>query len=320
MTAEQKKSQLQSIIDEKLLPLIDNEYVLYGLPYYKNVGDVLIWEGELEFLKKIRHKCVGTCAWDNYPKIELPHNVIILITGGGYFGDMWRNAFENVLKGIEKNKNNKIIFLPNTVFYNESKIMEEDVKYLSLFPNLIICARDNVSFKILKNNFKNDVVLVPDMAFYIKTSLINKWARKRPKRNILYFKRNDKEFPGNTQLLQKTNIDIHDWNSMEKDSFQMRTFNQILYRKKHLSKINFKLAFKFSSWLYKNMFRKILIKEGCSQLSAYQHIITTRLHAMILGCMLNRQVKMIDNNYGKLSSFYYTWLNDCDNVTVYENP
>lgn len=49
----EKKKQLRTIIEEKLTPLIDNDYVLYGLPYYNNIGDTLIWEGELEFLKKL---------------------------------------------------------------------------------------------------------------------------------------------------------------------------------------------------------------------------------------------------------------------------
>ena len=125
MTSKEKKDQLQSLIYEKLLPLIDNDYVLYGLPYYNNVGDTLIWDGELEFLKRVKHKCIGCCSWDGYNQNKLPDNIIILITGGGYFGDMWRYAFENVLDGIKKNKNNKIIFLPNTVYYSDKNLMRK---------------------------------------------------------------------------------------------------------------------------------------------------------------------------------------------------
>lgn len=137
-----KKRQLEEKIESSLLPLIDNDYVLYGLPYYKNIGDTLIWNGELNLLKKVPYKCVGTCSWDSYPQTKLPGNVIILITGGGYFGDVWRDAWKAVLDGIKPNRHNKIIFLPNTIYYENESIREADSEYLSTFPNLVICARD----------------------------------------------------------------------------------------------------------------------------------------------------------------------------------
>lgn len=52
MTVSEKISQLKSIIDKQLSPLIDANYILLDVPYYTNIGDTLIWEGTREFLKK----------------------------------------------------------------------------------------------------------------------------------------------------------------------------------------------------------------------------------------------------------------------------
>ena len=79
---------LKELIRKELASRIDADYVLWGLPYHTNIGDTLIWEGELEFLKSIPHKCLGTCGWNEYAFEPLKEDTIILIHGGGYFGDV----------------------------------------------------------------------------------------------------------------------------------------------------------------------------------------------------------------------------------------
>jgi pyruvyl transferase EpsO len=55
MSAE-KLQMLKHEIDVGLLGLIDNDYIYLDLPYYTNVGDILIWKGTEEFLKKNSYK------------------------------------------------------------------------------------------------------------------------------------------------------------------------------------------------------------------------------------------------------------------------
>lgn len=50
-------ARLRSVVGSVLTPLIDNDYVYLDLPYYENLGDLLIWEGTLNFLKETGHKC-----------------------------------------------------------------------------------------------------------------------------------------------------------------------------------------------------------------------------------------------------------------------
>lgn len=63
-------------------------------------------------------------------------------------------------------------------------------------------------------------------------------------------------------------------------------------------------------------FHKKLFNIGVSFLSPYSTIYTTRLHGCILGIMLGKEVHLIDNSYGKNSTFYETWLKDIDNVNL----
>lgn len=310
----EKKRQLAKLIEDSLFSLIDRDYVLYGLPYYNNIGDTLIWNGELEFLKKVPHKCVGVCGWNSYPNTKLPDNILILITGGGYFGDLWRNAMEAVLKGIGRNRNNKIIFLPSTVYYQDSNLLKSDVEYLSRFTDFTICTRDMVSYDFARENFKNNVVLVPDMAFYMNERFLERWRKKKASKNVLYFKRADKECPEEVYVIPEVDYDTHDWLPMEQSLRAERLVYKLLKHTGHFYRFGKNVPLKAQTWIYRNIYRRLMTRLGVQQLSSYNKIYTTRLHAMILGVMLGREVIMVDNKFNKLSTFYNTWLRDCDNV------
>lgn len=316
MNSTDKVKQLSDIVQKEIIPLIDNDYVLYGLPYYSNIGDTLIWEGELELLKNVPHRCVGTCGWDRYPLKPVKKDVIVLITGGGYFGDTWRQGWKFVLDGIKGLEENRIIILPNSIHYSDVSIRDEDSEYLSRFPKLIICARDQFSYDYAKKYFRNKVILVPDMAFCISVDRFRK--QKLDSEKILYLKRTDKEL--STQLPDEElagNIETSDWPTMDKPKFSQKLFYKSIRALKGLYNhglIYGKSLRLLENTLYYLIHRPMMISEGVSFITNYKKIYTTRLHAMILGILLNKEVVFLDNSYGKLRNYYNTWLKDCDNV------
>ena len=320
MTAQATISHLKALIYEKLSSLIDRDYVLYGLPYYTNIGDTLIWDGELEFLKSIPHKCIGTCGWDSYPDTTLNKDTIVLITGGGYFGDTWRNGWEYVLHGISNLKDNRIIILPNSIYYSNIELLKEDSQYLAEFSDLIICARDQYSYKFACEHFSNKVLMVPDMAFCIDTDYLRKTMRPTSK-DILYLKRNDKEFVSDTEIITRDcATDIRDWPTMDSPSLFQRIIERIAGYIKALGSrhlIPEKLETAMLEPIYQDIYRKYMTKVGVEFVSQYKRIYTTRLHVMILAILLDKPIEFIDNSYGKLGNFYSTWLSDCDIVTEY---
>jgi pyruvyl transferase EpsO len=317
----EKVKQLADRIASTIIPLIDGKYVLYGLPYYTNVGDTLIWEGELEILKKIPYRCVGTCGWSEYPTKPVPEDTIILITGGGYFGDVWRNAWEHVLEGIKHNKQNKIIMLPCSVYYEDEKLREQDAEYLAQFKNFIICARDQFSYDYAKKYFSNEVILVPDMAFAINLKYLNQWVVPSTDKT-LFLRRIDKEYVEQDVDIPDDNVVTSDWPTMDG---QIRTsadrwFIRVLWRIEampHKYPSLTGLSVYLKNWLYKTFHRKMMTSRGVEFVSSYKKIYTTRLHVMILSILLGKEVYFIDNSYKKISALYNTWLIDCDNVYNY---
>lgn len=320
MKVEEKIAELRVKIEKQLIPLINNDYVLWDLPYHTNIGDTLIWQGECDFLKRLPYKCLGyaSCNTCTFPKVSI--GTIILLHGGGNFGDLWRGMQEFRLKIIESYPDNPIIIFPQSVNYENLNLIKFDARKMALHKKLIICARDIVSYNLLRKNFVNDILLVPDMAFCIDLTYLQKW-QKCVDRGLLYVRRLDKELGSelNKDIIIAKDIDVRDWPSLENPSLPVRVCTKIIslqQKMKNCKATNWLMTF-LSDAVASKKFRPLMIRLGVKFISRYRLVYTTRLHVMILSVLLHKKVYFLDNSYGKNSSFYHTWLKDLDSVEPY---
>lgn len=310
MTAAEKISQLKNIINEQLSPLIDANYVLLDVPYYTNIGDTLIWEGTKQHLKSKPYKCLYTASVETYKYRPLPKDTIILLQGGGNFGDLWRRHQELRQTVIKSYPNNRIIILPQTVFYNNNSVFAEDAKILNSHKDLHICARDAKSLEYLKKALTSNLLLVPDMAFCISKRTLNKY-RKEETEKALFLKRNDPELCEYyfASYIKETGEQLHtgDWPTMEQQFKTKNYLDKLLWHKERLGR-NPDI---YADWI----FRPHQVKKGIEFVSQYKKVYTTRLHVAILSVLLDKKIVFFDNSYGKNRSFYETWLKDVEKLT-----
>lgn len=314
-TYKQRILELRTMIDEALLPLINSDYVLWGLPYYINPGDTLIWEGTLSLLKGCRKKCLGTCGWDEYKYVPLDKSVTILIMGGGYFGDLWRGGWQPVMDTITRYPDNPIVILPQSIHYDNEQTASEDASRLDECKNLTICTRDEQSYNYAKSIFcKARTLLVPDLAFHANLTKLRLFSVKESK-PALFLKRNDKELPKGISYTPSSLTDVSDWPDMGYES--SRVFQKVnrCYEKIRAHKGRFFNCLK--TWLMLYAHRNVVLFDAVRFLSRYETIYTTRLHTMILAFMLGKRVFIIDNSYRKVSGCFETWLQGCENVSIY---
>ena len=90
MEFNKRYTELREILINTLTPLVNNKYCIVDLPYHSNIGDTLIWQGEIEFLSQIQHKCVGMSAQQT-KCLDIDTDTIILFHGGGNLGELYRN-------------------------------------------------------------------------------------------------------------------------------------------------------------------------------------------------------------------------------------
>lgn len=298
---------LRDKIETQLIPLIDNNYYLLDLPYYSNIGDTLIWQGELDFLKSIEYKCLGMFSLDSFQYPTIDNNAIIIFQGGGNFGDLWPTCHEFRMNVVRHYPNNKFIFFPQTIWFKDQIKLKECLEELS-YHNVHICVRDKKSFELLAGYFNGKKYLLPDMAFCID---ISKFKTRAPHKPALFLKRNDVEFLSTSSLNDVIQgipeYDVSDWPTMKQGNIP--TF--ILYvLKKYLRRVPLLLDF-YSLYLY----RPYLIRAGVNLITMYDEIYTTRLHGAILSVLLGKRIVFFDNSYGKNSGFFQAWLKEYDKIT-----
>ncbi len=310
-------NQLKNLIIQELKPLIDHDYVLLDVPDYDNIGDNLIWEGELAFLKEIPYKKLYEASYLFFEQKRIPENSIILFQGGGNFGDIYTKTQEERLKIISDNQDKKIIIFPQTIHYQNEENLRKDAEIIRSHPNLVFCVRDQISYDLAKNWFPNvHTKLLPDMAFCIDPK---RFEIKSTEHKTLLMKRNDGELGNIPQI--NGEFETLDW-----PTFNLNTQERWkkVGRQRRLDKIAIQLqkfpvvnSFVDSRYGIKPRTKKEnYIQTGIDFFSQYDTIYTTRLHGLILGILMGKDMKVLDNSYGKLTNFYKEWLVGFDKVEV----
>lgn len=315
-----KKEQLEAIIKGKITPLIDRDYVLLSLPFHSNIGDTLIYEGECDFLSELKYNCLLKSSVYDFDERDISKDSMIIFHGGGNFGDIYTKEenFKNSI--IEKYSNRRIVFFPQTVFYQKEENLKNDVSVFSKCHDLTICVRDKKSYDILVNNFVgNKILLVPDMAFYINRQKLKTCLSSK---KIMFLKRTDEEY--NDQI-HYSNVpeqaEIRDWPTYEKNPSCYHAYSIL----RHIVYVfGFVFGPRIHTYLYNRYIRFFWtyyllpynVKCGVKFINSYDTIYTTRLHGAILAVLLGKKVFLYDNKYGKIASYYDTWLRDLDIIKI----
>lgn len=267
---------------------------LMDVPTYTNLGDQAIAYSELKFIKD---------NVDGYEVVEVLGPVlklhisllkkyikkedILILIGGGNFGDEYQSIEDNRLNILDIFRNNKICIFPQTIYYNDNergKIALKKMKaVLENRDNVLLITRENYSFEFAKQNFSCRIALCPDIVLYL--SLLK---NRKERKGVLLCLRSDKE----KKLDYLNNI---------VEYLQKKSINYVIT----------------DTWLEKSFrfkYREKILKEKWNQFSEFKLVITDRLHGMIFSVITNTPCIVMPNYNHKIYSFYNTWFKDYDYV------
>ncbi|MGH7844649.1 MAG: polysaccharide pyruvyl transferase family protein [Candidatus Binatia bacterium] len=281
---------------------------LLDFPNHANVGDSAIWLGEKKFLKSIGAKIAYECDVVTYSQQVLAERVgngVILLHGGGNFGDVWptRQLFrEKVIKAFPENK---IVLFPQTIYFKERSNLMRAQEILNRHHNLVILARDKRSLEFARNEFKAPSALCPDMAFMLES------LRRPidPEEEILWLARTDVESRGAISSLNGAYVRMTDWleeQSTITDQVNRRLAKPITRHPRVFGRLSPLISVLLDRLAWQRVAR------GTKLLSSSRVVITDRLHGHILSVLLGIPHVVLDNNYGKLRDFVQTWTKACD--------
>lgn len=293
--------------------LIGSRSIHYvDLPIYGNIGDLLIMLGALHFFDKHHINVAARAAFFNYDPRFAKGDRVIVFQGGGNFGDLYNGPQQIREKVVSSARDTRIIILPQTIHFRSHENASKCFKIFKSHPDVHIFVRDLSSFEYAKN-MSEHVYLAPDMAHQLWGCAPFSRATNDLARDPLWLIRTDGESK-RPEIINS--VDVADWPDLvgQTRTFVIRLFCYLV-RQMHLVGINRPfLHAEMSAWVW---YANRLALEAVSLLEGRKEVVTDRLHGHILSCLLSVPNRVIDNDYGKNSSYLDVWTGSSEKVALY---
>lgn len=301
---EELKDRLRYILN--VIPPESNIYYI-DYPVHGNGGDLLIMKGTEAFFRDHRIRVRARYSVLDFPdRLIIPKDHIIVLHGGGNFGDLYPAHQRLREKIVRDYTGHRIVMLPQTIFYKNESAMERTAEAFNRHPDLHLYVRDTMSLDIAQDRFQTCAsYLSPDMAHQL-------WPIRRrdvPSKELLCFLRTDIEKTAEQERLEASGQgDCLDWPSLYSrvEQKSIRVFGSVLRKGMPVSM----MWGKYTDYLV----RKAVDRFGC-----YRTVRTSRLHGHILSCLMDIPNVLIDNSYGKNAGYYRTWTGGITNARLMPN-
>lgn len=281
---------------------LQGKSILYfDYPLYNNVGDWLIYHGTIALLKQLNCKIERQYCSRNYRSglsKSIPEDWVVLMQGGGNFGDLYPKHQQLRREIVQAYPNNKIILMPQSIHFDDPANFEQDSQLFSGHKDLTLHLRDYESYAFLSEHLsENQLALTPDMA----SMLLDNWKWKEASDKTLFFRRRDCEAPELSEEIENS----FDWEELF-DPGKRRVMRQIAKLANWENKFKLHLG---AAWLWQR-YTLHLLKYAQAAFEDFNTVDTDRLHGMIFAILLGKKVILRDNSYGKIGRYTRAWFSE----------
>lgn len=275
--------------------------VLLEVPTYSNLGDQAIAYAEVCFFKDkfpdyniVEIPGIYYRIYKTVLKFVLTKNDLIVLIGGGNFGDEYLPIEKRRVDAIKYFKKFNMIIFPQTIFYSDTKIGKKSLKKmkaaLSKNNDIIIFTREKKSFEFAKKNFNSKVELYPDIVLYLEKNFKKNTIRNN---KCLLCLRNDVE-----KVALNYDCLINKLDAL---------FNEVVVTD----------TIATGRLSFNNRYE--LLKNKWNEFSSSRVVVTDRLHGMIFSAITKTPCVALPNYNHKIKSFYETWFKNLELIKFAEN-
>ncbi|MBC5825229.1 MAG: polysaccharide pyruvyl transferase family protein [Candidatus Eremiobacteraeota bacterium] len=277
---------------------------LLDFPDYSNVGDHAVWLGQRRLLRKLGVEIVYTASQFTFSQTAMRRVLgdgVILLQGGGNFGDLWprHQKFRETI--IASFPNNRIVQLPQSIQFTGDANRERAKEIVGRHRHFTLLVRDGQSLITARRHFDVRSEICPDLAMGMGTLS----PPGLPRAAVLWLYRTDKECrePMPSQL--PDGHQAADWIAHDNS-------RATLVRRFAAGKLNHLYPLWGSAVLTAqlSLFDAISwrhVERGLSLLRRGRIIVTNRLHGHILSLMSDIPHVVVGDRYGKIRNLYESW-------------
>lgn len=306
---------LRKAIDDVLDPILADtrRVALLDFPTHANVGDSAIWLGTLACLREKGKVVCYSCDHETYSRDTLAERLgdgVILLSGGGNFGDIWKQPQRLREQVVRDFPEATIVQLPQTIMFRDERELERARAIFDAHPSLTLLVRDTRSLGFAAENFRAPALLCPDMALWL-----GPMARPAPPtKPIVWLARTDRERGTGSPPAGAQSVDWLD--EPRTPGLRLESFLRELVVEHPRAERTLRGALSRVA----DRAAAARLRRGCATLSEGRVVITDRLHAHILSLLLGIPNIILDNSYGKVRDFHQTWTAHSELVTLAANP
>jgi len=300
---------------ERLVP-VGSSCALIDFPNYQNPGDSAIWCGQREALSRRRVRIVYACDVVNYSQdllsASLEKDSIILMQGGGNFGDIWGDHQPLREEVIAAFPGNRIVMLPQSICFRQDENLSRARAIFNAHPQLTLMVREKQSLDFALSEFQVPVVLCPDSAFALRELRLQAPVSEE----IIWLARTDLESLGRPLPALDSRVQLVDWPE-EGERFS-RLAKSLTGQAQPLRRWWWQLyPFKLRTY---DWLARLRLERACRTLSRARVVVTDRLHGHVLCLLMGIPHVLLDNSYGKIRSLFETWTSGSRLVRWAESP
>jgi exopolysaccharide biosynthesis predicted pyruvyltransferase EpsI len=305
-------AELSRRIDETLRPVIagrSERICIIDPPGYANVGDSAIFLGELAFLRRnFPEARVDFFDTSNYtPACDrfIRESSIILLQGGGNFGEIWPRHHAIRMEILNRFPGKPIVQFPQSISFSTQAAIDATARAIERQGNFTLLVRDRKSQAFAERHFPCTTMLCPDMAF-----ALGEIRRDPASLDFLCLLRRDKEVVTDHARLLRVladlggSLDVADWIEApgsrlgRRDKALARTWRRFPWSIGPTRSFAFRLRERYA---------RERLAFGLNLLSRGSMVVTDRLHAHILCCLLGVRHLLFDSLDGKVAALYEAW-------------
>jgi exopolysaccharide biosynthesis predicted pyruvyltransferase EpsI len=290
---------------------------LVDFPRHRNAGDSAIWLGEIAALRRLGVAVRATCDRRTYSPSGLRRAVgdhPILLHGGGNLGDLYPTHQELRERVLTDFRGHPTVQLTQSIQFNDAANLERMRRVVARHGALTIIVRDERSEAIARAKFDAHIERGPDLAF-----AIGPIARPRPARvPVLRLARIDREAAADAGRSGHPTFDWLAPPASRRARARLAASDRLLAlavggatpgvlpaRARRLA---------YDGYARQNVDRAARL------LSSGQVVITDRLHGHVMCALLGIPHVLVDDRYGKVSSFFSSWTSGLRTARFARDP
>lgn len=281
--------------------------IYIGSPLHGNIGDQAIAIATMEYLKaNFDNEIIEIYAkqyidFKEEIKQYIKQEDVIVLMGGGHIGTLWMVEEERVRGIITDYPKNKIVIMPQTIFFENSvegnQELETTKNIFNKHKNLHIFVREQQSYDLCKNKLIEDmqkVYLVPDIVFYLTQLDKYKNISRDDNEKIILCFRSDKEKVMTSLQNEKILEEV------EKTKLKVLITDTVIYQDINKDE------------------RDKIVENKIKEFRNAKLVITDRLHGMIFAIIAGTPCIAL-NNISKKVEAVYKWVENNDSVMCIES-